>query len=198
MGLLTPVLLICRGVLLVHALPDNASTNISFAAGVSSVCGVSLLVEILRFVRRGTTETSPMVRQLNNFWANLSLLVWVTVYGPLLVWVTVSGLLVISTCVSLTFVMFNSYPASFIFKLLIASTSSSDISSFSLVKIVLGFSLYELDTWLNTSVVMLVAPDIDSFSCSLMTFNIAYWIFTLDNGDLLLSLKVVMVLLGSV
>ena len=67
MDLSTPVLMIHCEVLLVQALPNVASVNISFTAGVSSICGVILITEILGFVGGGKTETSSMVRQLNNF-----------------------------------------------------------------------------------------------------------------------------------
>ena len=68
----TPVLIICRGVLLVHALPNVASANISFAEGVRRVYGVIIIVG---FVGGGNTETSLMVRPLNNFWSKIPLLV---------------------------------------------------------------------------------------------------------------------------
>ena len=59
-----PVLMIRRGVMLIHALIDVAFTNISCTTGFISVCGVSLIV---RLVGGGKTETSPMVRPLNMF-----------------------------------------------------------------------------------------------------------------------------------
>ena len=68
----TPVLLIRRGVLLVNTFPNIASANVSFNAGVISVCGFSLVVE---FIGGGKIETSPMVRKLNNFWSKIMLLV---------------------------------------------------------------------------------------------------------------------------
>ena len=107
----TPVLLIRRGDLLVHALPDVARANISFISGVSSIYGVSI---IIGFVSKGKTETSLMVGQLNNCWSKITLLVWLTV----------SGSLIRSPCVSLVVAIFNSYKALFIVKLLIASTRS--------------------------------------------------------------------------
>ena len=67
-----PVLMIHRGVLIVQALPDVAYAKIYFATGVSSVCGVNLIVG---FVGGGKTETSLMVRPLNNFWFKIPLLV---------------------------------------------------------------------------------------------------------------------------
>ena len=61
------VLLICRGVLFVYALPNITSANVSFIAGDISICGVVLITEILGFVGRGKIDTSPMVQSLNNF-----------------------------------------------------------------------------------------------------------------------------------
>ena len=63
----TPVLLIRRVVLLVHALPDVTSANIYFTTGVISVYGVSPITAILGFFDGGKTEISLMVRQLNKF-----------------------------------------------------------------------------------------------------------------------------------
>ena len=91
--LLTPVLLTCRSVLLVHAFPDAASANISFDAGAISVYGTSTI----GFVGGGWTGTSLMVRQVNTFSSKILLLVWVTV----------SGLLVILPCASLLVALFN-------------------------------------------------------------------------------------------
>ena len=82
MDMSTPVLLVCRGVVLVHMLPGVASAKISFTAGISSVCAVSLTVGLLGGCKK---ETSPMVRPLNNVLSKTSLLVKVTVFGPLLV-----------------------------------------------------------------------------------------------------------------
>ena len=195
MDLPTPVLLILRGVLLVHVLPDVASAKISFTAGVISVYGVSLIV---RFVDRGKTGTSPMVQTLYNFWSKTLFLVWVNVSGPLLVWVYVSESLVRLPCASLAVALFNLYPVSFIFKLLISLTIFSNLSSFSLVKIVSAFYLCELDEWPNSLAVKLLAYVIDLSSSSIMTFMITYWIFALNKGVLLLSLKVVMVSLSSI
>ena len=141
--------------------------------------------QVLRQGRYGDFSNGP---QLNNVFSKNSLLVWVTV----------SGLLIISSCASLAVVFFNSYPASFIVNLLIASTSSSDLSSFSLVKIVSAFSLCELDAWLNALAVMLLASVIYYSSSSIMTSIITSRVFTSDNGVSLLSLKVVMVSLSSV
>ena len=173
MDISTPLLMIHWSVLIVHTLPDVASAKISFTAGVSSVCGVSLNVV---FLGGGTTKNYLMVRQLNNLWSRI----------PLLVWVTVSRLLVRSTCASLAVALFNSYPALFIVKILIALSSLSDLSSFSLVKIASTFSLCKLDAWLNTSAVTLLVSVIDSSSSYITTFKIAPQIFTLDNGLLLL------------
>ena len=64
----TPVLMILRGVLLVHVLLDDASAMISFTSGISSVRGASSIAPILWFVRGCKTETSPIVRPLNIFW----------------------------------------------------------------------------------------------------------------------------------
>ena len=69
--LLTPVLLTCRSVLLVHAFPDAASANISFDAGAISVYGTSTI----GFVGGGWTGTSLMVRQVNTFSSKILLLV---------------------------------------------------------------------------------------------------------------------------
>ena len=63
----TQVLLIFRGVLLVHALTDVAYEKIYFTAGISSVWGASIIAAISEFVGGGKTETSLMVLQLNNF-----------------------------------------------------------------------------------------------------------------------------------
>ena len=71
----TPVLLISCGVLLVHVLLDLVSTYISFTAIIYSVCGVSLIVKILKFFVGVKTDTSPMVRQLKNIWSKITLLV---------------------------------------------------------------------------------------------------------------------------
>ena len=160
---LTPVLLICRGVLLVYTLLDVVSAKIFFTVGVIRVCGASTI----GFTGRVWTGTSPMVRKLNNFPSKITLLVWVTV----------SGLLVRSPCVSLTVAFFNSYPALFIFKLLIALASLSDLSSFALVNTASVFYLCELDAWLNASAVMLLACIIDSSWSSITTFKIDSWIF---------------------
>ena len=62
-----PVLILCRGVLLVHTLPVVASTNISFIAGVSCVCGGSIIAATIRFSVKDKTETSLMIRKLNMF-----------------------------------------------------------------------------------------------------------------------------------
>ena len=59
----TPVLLTCRGVLLVHAVPNVAFENIFFTTGIISVCGVTTI----RFDGGGKEETFLMVLQLNNF-----------------------------------------------------------------------------------------------------------------------------------
>ena len=85
-----------------------------------------------------------------------------------------SVLLVISPYASLLVTVFNSYPELIIFNFLTASTSSSDLSRFSLVKIAFGFSLYELDACLNVSSVTSLASVIDPTSSSLMTFKIFY------------------------
>ena len=82
MDLSTPVLLIHFGFLLVHALPNVVSENIYSTAGFSSVCGVIIIAEIVKFVGRGKTETSPVVRKLNNFLvqtsvASVSNCVWI-------------------------------------------------------------------------------------------------------------------------
>ena len=69
---LTLVLMILRVVLLVHALPNIVSADISFVAGVRSVYGVSL---IAGFFGRGNIETSLMVLQFNTFWSKITLLV---------------------------------------------------------------------------------------------------------------------------
>ena len=135
MYLPTPVLLIYRGVLFVHEFPNAASSKISFAAVIRSVCGASPIAEILGFVNRGKTETSPMVQNINYFWSTIMLLVSVTV----------SGLLARSTYVSLAVTVFNSYPPSFILIFLTLLTSLCDFSSFSLVNIAFVFSLCELD-----------------------------------------------------
>ena len=94
--------------------------------------------------------------------------------------------------------MFNSYPELFILNLLIASNILSDLSSFSLVNIASGFSLCELDTLLNESVVTLLASVIDSSLSYIMNLTITPKIFALDKGALLLSLKVVMVFFSTV
>ena len=180
----TPILIIFRGVLLVHALPGVASTNIFFTASVISICAAS----ITGFVGGVKAEIYPMVRQLNNVSSSILLLVWVTA----------SELFVRLPCASLAVALFNSYPASFIVKLFIASTRLSNFSSLSLVKTVFKFSLYELDAWLKASAVRLLSSIIDSYSASIMNFSIASWIFTLDNGVSLFSLKVVMVLISSI
>ena len=65
----------------------------------------------------------------------------------------------------------------------------------SVVNITFKLSLYELDTCLNVSEVTLLEYVIDTSSYSLMTFRIASQIFMLDHGDLLLSLKLVILLL---
>ena len=109
-----------------------------------------------------------------------------------------SELLVRLLCMSLVVTTFNLFPVSFIVKYLTASNILSNFSIFLLVNIVLEFSICELDTCLKLSEVMLSASVIDPYSYSLTTFNIASRIFNLDNGNLLLSLKVVMVLLRSV
>ena len=80
-----------------------------------------------------------MFQKLNNVLSKILLLVCVTLSGLLLVSVTVSGLLVISTCASLVVGWFKSYPASFIINLLIASTSLSNLTRLSLVKIAFVF-----------------------------------------------------------
>ena len=134
------VLLTFCGVLLVHLLPGVASAEILFAAGIIRICGASTI----RFDGGGWTWTSLIFRYLNNFLSNILLLVWVSVSGPLLVKVTVYGLLVIPPCASLTVALFYSYPASFIVKLLIASTRLSNLSIFSLVKTASKFYLCEL------------------------------------------------------
>ena len=72
MDLSTPVLLIRRKVILVHALHGVTLTKIFSIEGVRSVCGVSIVV---RFISGGKAETSMMVRQLNNFWFKIPLLV---------------------------------------------------------------------------------------------------------------------------
>ena len=77
----TPVQINCHGVLLVHALSDVVSADISFTAGVRSVCGISLIV----FFCGRKMETSLMFRPLNIFWSKFSLLMLVTVSVPLLV-----------------------------------------------------------------------------------------------------------------
>ena len=123
--LLTPILITCRGILLVHTLPNVASANIFFATGVISVYGASKI----GFSSRVWTGTSPMVRHLNIFAPKILLVVRVTMSGPLLVWETGSRSLVRLPCTSLAVALFNSYLASFIVKLLIASTSLSDLSS---------------------------------------------------------------------
>ena len=106
-----------------------------------------------------------------------------------------SRLLVIWPCASLVVAVFNSYLASFIVKLLTASTSLSDFSIFLLVNIASEFSLCGIDPRMNVSSVTLLASVIDPSSYHLMTFKIASRIFMLDNGNFLLSLKVFMVLL---
>ena len=185
MNLSTPVLLIHCRVLLVYAFPDVESSKITFTTGIRSICDTSL---IIGFVGGGNIETYLMVRQLNNVWSKILLLVWVTV----------SGFLSILPCESLAVTVFNSYPASFNVKLFIEWTRSSDLSIFSLVNIASKFSLCELDAWMNASEVTLSASVIDYSSSSIMTFNINSRIFTLDNGVLLFSLKGVMVLLSYV
>ena len=69
------------------------------------------------------------------FWSIIMLIVCVTVYG------SISR----STCVSITVAMLNSYTTPFIVMFLTASTSLSNILSFSLANIVFEFSLCELD-----------------------------------------------------
>ena len=161
---LTPVLLICRGVLLVYTLLDVASEKIFFTIGVISVCG-SIKIG---FTGRVWTGTSPMVRQLNTFTSKITLLVWVTV----------SGLIVRSPCASLTVAFLNKNLAMFIVKLLIVLASSSDLSSFALVNIASVFYLCELDAWLKASAVTLLACIIDYSWSSIMTFKTDSWIFT--------------------
>ena len=163
MGMSAPALLIFPRVLLFHVLPNVVYANIYFTAGISSVCGDSLIAEILRFISRGKTDTSPIVRQLNNSWYNI----------PLLVLVTVSGSLVRSPCASLAVAVFNSYPQSCIFKSLVSLNSSSDFSRLSLVNIAFYFFLCELDVRLNASAVTLLASVIDSSSYYLITFKVA-------------------------
>ena len=109
-----------------------------------------------------------------------------------------SGLLIRLPCASLAVDFFNSYPALFIVKLLIASTRLSNLCSFLLVKIASAFSLYELDARLNAEAVKLLESVIDSSSSSITTFKIAYQIFAWDKCASLLSLKFFMVLLSSV
>ena len=108
------------------------------------------------------------------------------------------GFFVRSPFASLAVALFKSYPALFIVNLLIVMTDSFDFSTFSPVKIEFGFSICELDSLMYASSVTLLAPVYDSSSYSVMTFNIASRIFTLDHVNLLFSLKVVMVLLSSV
>ena len=135
------------------------------------------------FTARGKTG---MVWLLNNFCSILPLLVWITVSFPLLVWVIVSGLRVISPCVSLTVAVFDSwYLASLFVKFFTASTSLSDLSSFSLVNIALAFSLCILDAWLNVSAVTLLASTVDS---SYMNLRISY-----GGGDTLLWLHIFLI-----
>ena len=99
---------------------------------------------------------------------------------------------------SLVVAMFNSYPELFIVMFLTALTRLSDFSIFSLVNIAFKFSFCELDALLNVSAVRLIASVIDNSSSSLMNLNTASQIFTLYNGILMLSLKLVMVLISSV
>ena len=155
-----PVLMICRRVLLFNVLPDVSSLKIYFAAVFSRDCGGSIIEAILGFIVGGKTETYPMVRQLNNFRSKI----------PLLVQVHVSRLLVRSPCASLMVAVFNSYPEFFIVGLLIVLTSLSNLSIFSLVNIAFEISLCELDAWLNTSAVTLLASVIDSSLSYLVTF----------------------------
>ena len=183
MVLLTPVLLTCRVILLVHAFTDVASAKILFNTGVIRFYGASTI----RFSGEGKVDTFLMVLQLKMFLSKHHCL-----------WVTVFRLLVWSPCVSLAVALFNSYPELFILKLLIASNILSDLSSFSLTNIASDFSLCELDTWMNASSVTLLASVIDSSLSYIMNLTITPQIFALDKGASLLSLKVVMVLLSSI
>ena len=102
------------------------------------------------------------------------------------------------TCAPLTVAVFNSYLMSFIVIFATESTSLSEFSSFSLENIVFGFYFCELDARLHLSEVTFSGSVIDLSSSSLMTLNTASQIFTLDNGILLWSLKLVIVLNNSV
>ena len=95
---------------------------------------MSKIVKTLGFFGGRKTETSCWV--LNNFGPKF----------PLLVLLTVSGLLLRLPSASLVITVFNSYLSSFIVIFLTAPASLSDFSSLSLVKIVFGFFLCELDS----------------------------------------------------
>ena len=122
MDLSTPVLIIFCRVLFFHALPKSTSTKISCITGISSVYGASSIMEILGFVNEGKTETSLIIRNFNNSWSKSLFLMIVTVYDSL----------IILPCLSVMVAMFNSDLASFIVKLSIASTSSSNFLAYQL------------------------------------------------------------------
>ena len=140
---------------------DIGSTTIFFTAGIIIIFDVSL---IMGFGGRGKKETSPMVRKINYFWSK----------NPLILCVTVSGSLVRLPSASFLVAVLNAYPEMFIVKLLIASTSLSNFSSFSLVNIASKFSICEMDAWLNTSSVTLFASVINFSSSYIITFKIAF------------------------
>ena len=122
MDLSTPVLISFYGVLFVHALPKYSPTEISFITGISSVYGASSIMAILGFVNEGKTETSLIVQQVYNSWSKSLFLIMVTVYDSL----------IRLPCLSVMVAMFNSDLASFIVKLSIASTSSSNFLAYQL------------------------------------------------------------------
>ena len=72
----TPVWLTYLGLLLTHALPNDASVTTSFVAGVKSVCGANtisaILCSILGFIFGTTTG---MIQFLNNSCSKIILLV---------------------------------------------------------------------------------------------------------------------------
>ena len=94
--------------------------------------------------------------------------------------------------------VFNSYTMLFIVVLLTVLTRSPEFYSFSIANIAFKFTLCELDARLHVSEVTLLEYFIAPCSSYLTTLKTASRIFTLGNGILLLSLKLVMVLLSSV
>ena len=194
------VRLTCLGFWRTRALLRTASVMTFVVWGLARLCGYDPQVTTLLSIQGSILVVIiGRVWLLNNFCYKSPLLVSVTfLFFLSLVWVAIFGLLAGSTFVSFMFNESDSYnPALLIVNPFNVSTSTSDLSSFSLVNIVFKFSLYVLGVWLKVLTVPFWASGFmlwEYSSSSAMNICITTRIFSLENGAPLRSFQYVMVL----